>query len=93
MGLKVPTSGQLISLDVIEGRDAMPAAKKLLKSSPAEGGISTWDASSIFFEINGLEISDKPSPRTLVLLYAADLTEQYVQFNKGDVSDPGSLGG
>ena len=27
------------------------------------------------------------------LLYAADLTEEYVQFNKGDVSDPGSLGG
>jgi hypothetical protein len=73
LGLKLPTSGQLISLDVIEGRDALPAAKKLLKSSPASGGISTWDASSIFFEINGLEISDKPSPRTLVLLYAADL--------------------
>jgi glutamate N-acetyltransferase/amino-acid N-acetyltransferase len=27
------------------------------------------------------------------LIYAADLTEQYVDFNKGDVSDPGSLGG
>ena len=27
------------------------------------------------------------------LLYAADLTEEYVQFNKGDVSDPRSLGG
>src|SRR6266404_1241645 len=27
------------------------------------------------------------------LLYAADLTEEYVQFNTGDVSDPGSLGG
>ncbi len=27
------------------------------------------------------------------LLYAADLTEQYVEFNKGDVNDPGSLGG
>ena len=25
--------------------------------------------------------------------YAADLTEAYVQFNKGDVSDPASLGG
>ena len=27
------------------------------------------------------------------LIYAADLTEKYVEFNKGDVSDPGSLGG
>jgi glutamate N-acetyltransferase/amino-acid N-acetyltransferase len=27
------------------------------------------------------------------LIYAADLTEQYVDFNKGDVSDPASLGG
>jgi glutamate N-acetyltransferase/amino-acid N-acetyltransferase len=27
------------------------------------------------------------------LLYASDLTEEYVDFNKGDVSDPASLGG
>jgi glutamate N-acetyltransferase/amino-acid N-acetyltransferase len=27
------------------------------------------------------------------LMYAADLTGEYVEFNKGDVSDPGSLGG
>ena len=27
------------------------------------------------------------------LLYAADLTEAYVEFNKGDVTDPASLGG
>jgi len=27
------------------------------------------------------------------LIYAADLTEAYVEFNKGDVSDPTSLGG
>ena len=27
------------------------------------------------------------------LIYAADLTEEYVAFNKGDVSDPTSLGG
>ena len=25
--------------------------------------------------------------------YAADLTEEYEDFNKGDVGDPGSLGG
>ena len=27
------------------------------------------------------------------LMYAADLTEEYVEFNKGDVNDPASLGG
>jgi glutamate N-acetyltransferase/amino-acid N-acetyltransferase len=27
------------------------------------------------------------------LMYASDLTEEYVEFNKGDVSDPSSLGG
>ena len=27
------------------------------------------------------------------LIYAADLTEEYVNFNKGDVGEPGSLGG
>jgi glutamate N-acetyltransferase/amino-acid N-acetyltransferase len=27
------------------------------------------------------------------LMYAADLTEEYVEFNKGDVTDPSSLGG
>ena len=31
--------------------------------------------------------------RANAVIYAADLTEDYVDFNKGDVSDPGSLGG
>ena len=31
--------------------------------------------------------------RASALIYAADLTEDYVAFNKGDVSDPSSLGG
>jgi glutamate N-acetyltransferase/amino-acid N-acetyltransferase len=31
--------------------------------------------------------------RGSALIYAADLTEEYVDFNKGDVSDPASLGG
>lgn len=31
--------------------------------------------------------------RARAVLYAADLTEAYVEFNKGDVSDPSSLGG
>jgi glutamate N-acetyltransferase/amino-acid N-acetyltransferase len=31
--------------------------------------------------------------RGAALMYAADLTEDYVEFNKGDVGDPASLGG
>jgi len=31
--------------------------------------------------------------RSNALIYAADLTEEYVEFNKGDVADPASLGG
>ena len=31
--------------------------------------------------------------RTNAVMYAADLTEEYVDFNKGDVGDPSSLGG
>jgi glutamate N-acetyltransferase / amino-acid N-acetyltransferase len=31
--------------------------------------------------------------RAQALMYAADLTEDYVSFNKGDVSDPATLGG
>jgi glutamate N-acetyltransferase/amino-acid N-acetyltransferase len=31
--------------------------------------------------------------RSAAVIYAADLTEEYVDFNKGDVGDPGSLGG
>jgi glutamate N-acetyltransferase/amino-acid N-acetyltransferase len=31
--------------------------------------------------------------KSKALMYAADLTEEYVDFNKGDVSDPTSLGG
>lgn len=31
--------------------------------------------------------------KSSALMYAADLTEEYVEFNKGDVSDPAALGG
>jgi len=45
----------------------------------------------------GAEGIRPPHPLNLgtagALMYAADLTEEYVDFNKGDVSDPGSLGG
>jgi N-acetylglutamate synthase/N-acetylornithine aminotransferase len=36
---------------------------------------------------------DLHSGRGEFVLYAADLTEGYVTFNKGDVNDPATLGG
>jgi len=68
------TSGQLLSLDFLEGREGLPAAKRLLKSYSGPSGISMWDASSIFFEMDGLDLDEEPSARAIVLLYAADLS-------------------
>ena len=31
--------------------------------------------------------------KSSALMYASDLTEEYVEFNKGDVTDPTTLGG
>ena len=39
-----------------------------------------------------LHINLNPGPAGAVI-YAADLTEAYVDFNKGDVTDASSLGG
>ena len=33
------------------------------------------------------------NPSMIAFLYTSDLTEEYVEFNKGDLSDPKSLGG
>lgn len=72
--LKVPASGKLISLDGIAGSSLLPAAKKILKSNSLDTSSWTiWDASSIFFEMQSLEVDELPSARTLMLLYAADL--------------------
>ena len=40
----------------------------------------------------GPESAVETMPNGLVM-YAADLTEHYVDFNKGDVTDPTTLGG
>lgn len=64
----------LISIDGLAGSELVPAAKRLLSSKhPDNAGFSSWDASGIFFELHGLAVEEKPSARTLLLLYAADL--------------------
>ena len=68
--------GQLISLEGACGQRLKPAAKHVLDSfcRNQEGGISYWNASGIFTD---MRLQDPniatPSPRTLLLLYAADL--------------------
>jgi thymidylate kinase len=66
--------GQLFSIDAADSRNLLPAARKFLKTrTDRESGFSTWDASSIFYELHKLEQGSLPSARTLLLLYAADL--------------------
>ena len=69
-------SGRLIALDGTSGAALLAAARKALAARPpaARGGISRWDASGVFAELAMAEVdAGQPSPRTLLLLYAADL--------------------
>jgi thymidylate kinase len=71
-GVRVP-SGALIAIDGIDGEAVLAAAKRALKSRP-RGGISRWDASGVFQDLAVAgSAAGAPSPRTLMLLYAADL--------------------
>lgn len=69
--------GRLIALDGTRGRDVRAGAAELwrhLRSQNCHGGISRWDASGIFSELRmGKRKHLSLSPRSLVLLYAADL--------------------
>jgi hypothetical protein len=66
-------SGALIAVDGVDAAALLAAARRELKDL-SRGGISRWDASGVFQD---LAVADSaagaPSPRTLLLLYAADL--------------------
>lgn len=68
--------GRLIAVDGIDGAALLESARDALAgiSRPLRGGVSRWDASGVFHE---LAMADGEagilSPRTLLLLYAADL--------------------
>lgn len=64
---------RLIAVDGVEAATVIAEARRLL-GSPAHGGISHWDASGVFQDL-GVAAGDAgaASPRTLLLLYAADL--------------------
>src|SRR5256885_12979229 len=66
---------RLIALDGVNGAALMTAARGLVADSqPRRAAISSWDASGIFGEVAVADSSaGRPSARTLLLLYAADL--------------------
>jgi thymidylate kinase len=66
-------AGALIAIDGVDAASVLAAAKRALKTHP-RGGISRWDASGVFQEMAVADsAAGAPSPRTLLLLYAADL--------------------
>jgi hypothetical protein len=69
--------GRLISVDGTRGADLRESATVLrgrVGSRKLEAGVSWWDASGLFFEMGlGKRKHRTASPRTLLLLYAADL--------------------
>ena len=70
-----PACGTLVSVDGASAGAVMRTAKRLASAGPGErAGISRWDASGIFSELDaaGPEM-ERPSVRTFLLLYAADL--------------------
>jgi hypothetical protein len=67
------TKPRLIAVDGVDAQIVVAAARRLLGSS-GQGGISHWDASGVFQELAVADgLAGAPSPRTLLLLYAADL--------------------
>lgn len=71
--------GRLIAVDGVDAAAVLAAARTALAASAsrdqtARGGISRWDASGIFQDLAvAEEEAGAASPRTLLLLYAADL--------------------
>jgi hypothetical protein len=65
----------LVSIDGVSGSAVMRAAQRLASAGRGDRvGISCWDTSGIFGDLAAAHQDvDKPSARTLLLLYAADL--------------------
>ena len=77
MARKRETRPQLIALEGTRGADLRKGARTIrqrLASRQIKAGVSWWDASGVFFEVGlGRRKHRAASPRTLLLLYAADL--------------------
>lgn len=71
-----PVRGRLIALDGLHS-GLLPSARGILRSANIrgkKGGISVWDASNIFYEASQLDCQTPLSAKTLLLLYASDLS-------------------
>jgi hypothetical protein len=76
MAQKNETGARLIAIDGSRGADVTKSAKRLAKALRARGVtcvISRWDASGLFGELGQAAERADASPRTLSLVYAADL--------------------
>jgi len=76
MAQKIETSARLIAIDGSRGADVRRSADRLAKALRARGVtcvISRWDASGLFGELGQAAERHDASPRTLSLVYAADL--------------------
>ena len=77
MSTEVCPKGRLITLEGASGQELKLTANSLLHSfcrGALEGAISYWNASGVFADLRWQDPKiARPSPRTLVLLYAADL--------------------
>jgi hypothetical protein len=64
---------RLIAVDGVDAEAMLSVARRSLGAA-GQGGISHWDASGVFQELAVAgSAAGLPSPRTLLLLYAADL--------------------
>jgi len=76
MAPNTPRAGRLIALDGSRGADLGKSANRLVEALQArgvDGVVSRWDASGLFGELSQAGDRATVSPRTLSLVYAADL--------------------
>ena len=72
-----------------------PGSRKILRSLK-QGQPTKTSFKNLCAAVSGKEFDlhiNLNLRQSTAIMYAADLTEEYVEFNKGDVSDPTSLGG
>jgi len=66
------SGARLIALDSVSGSAVLAAAKDFRAVGRKGVGISQWDASGVFGDLD-CDAHNRPSPRVLLLLYATDL--------------------
>lgn len=76
MARETPDAARLIAVDGSRGADVAKSADRLVAELRRRGvtcAVSRWDASGLFGELSQTDDRSAVSPRTLSLVYAADL--------------------